>query len=185
MIKRLVYDFPEELKEVYQDIYYNEFAVFLIKEIEKKEELFMKYKECESFIAAYIQNNPALLNEYFADREVIWDIYLFLIIDFTIEPEERIRIENDRFYCKKNIINRKPGLKAEDYIQYSTLFTTFQGKNCNDNFISTTYFEKELLSGLDFAELTELFIKEDFISLATENIEEIIDSWVTGVDKDV
>lgn len=185
MIKRLSYNFPEVIKAFFQEIYYNEFAIFVITEIEKKEDFFYKYKESESFISAYIQNNPYLLEEYFKDRDVIWDIYLFLIIDFEIEPEVKNRIENDRFYCKKNIMYKKPGFKAKEYLQCSTLFTTFLGTDTEDGFISRINFEKELLSGLNFTDLAVLFSNEDFINLETDEIKKIVDNWVTEVEKDV
>lgn len=185
MIKVLDYEFPKELRGLYQAIYYNDFAIFVVRKIAEKDGFINKYKESESFIASYIQNNPALLEEYFPDKEVIWDIYLILIIDFEIDLQEKIEIENDRFYCKKVIVNNKLGLESKDYLKYLSLFTTFQGDSSGDGFMSQANFEKELLTGMEFEELTGLFNEQDFISLEADDIKGAVDSWLTGVDKDV
>ncbi len=185
MIKVLDYKFPEELKGLYQKIYYNDFAIFVVRKIDEEDGFINKYKESEAFIASYIQNNSALLEEYFVEKEVIWDIYLVLIIDFEIDLQEKIEIENDRFYCKKVIITNKQELDLKDYLKYLSLFTIFQGDSSGDGFMSQANFEKELLTGMEFEELTALYNNQDFISLEADDIQGAVDSWLTGVDKDV
>lgn len=153
--------------------------------ITKEEDFIDNYKELEALIAGYIQNNPSLLEEFFEDKEVIWDIYLIMIVDFPLDVGLKIKIENDRFYCKKVIVESDSTLELRDYLNHLPLFDTFQGNSDNNKLINPGVFEQELLRDMEFEELAELFDTKEVIYLQEEDMKEVVDSWLNEVVDDV
>lgn len=157
--------FPEEVNGLFDKIYYNSFAIFITAKTKGGEDLKKRWKELESFIAAYIQNDETLIEKYFDDSDIIWDIYIILFVDFEVEPELKMEIESDRFFCKKTILKYDKELSSKEQLKEMTLYQRIYDSNEIRYNFSEKKFIECMINQLESPALEKILKNYDILSL--------------------
>lgn len=185
-LSELDYTFADDLAYLYNKILFDkEYGIFIIRLMESQEELKKEWQDLESFVNAYLQNNEEFIVETFADQDIIWDIYIIILVDFEITDKLKMEIESDRFFCKKIILDYKPELNYREHLAELSLFQDFLAADAVDSKIDQTDFKIELTKNLNNDKLKKLIFSDQFINLEEEKIREAVSDWLTEVDNDV
>lgn len=185
-LSELDYTFADDLAYLYNKILFDkEYGIFIIRLMESQEELKKEWQDLESFVNAYLQNNEEFIVETFADQDIIWDIYIIILVDFEITDKLKMEIESDRFFCKKIILDYKPELNYREHLAELSLFQDFLAADAVDSKIDQNDFKIELTKNLNNDKLKKLIFSDHFINLEEEKIREAVSDWLTEVDNDV
>ena len=185
-LSELDYTFSDDLAYLYNKILFDkEYGIFIIRLMESQEELKKEWQDLESFVNAYLQNNEEFIVETFADQDIIWDIYIIILVDFEITDKLKMEIESDRFFCKKIILDYKPELNYREHLAELSLFQDFLAADAVDSKIDQNDFKIELTKNLNNDKLKKLIFSDQFINLEEEKIREAVSDWLTEVDNDV
>lgn len=163
------YDLIDELR------YYEEDYILAVKFFNAYEDLLNNFSGVMETVAGFIQNE---LRRKDYSNNLRWNIYTIFVLkeEFSEKYLEDIqKIENDKYSCKKYVINAKDKNELEeklkDKIPYFFDISVFDGKNSSEepefekpNLSNSllTYLAKKNLSYNDFANET---IDDDIISL--------------------
>ncbi|WP_408955416.1 ABC-three component system middle component 1 [Natroniella sp. ANB-PHB2] len=174
-------NFPEETRELYDGICYNPFAIFVVGIAKNEEELKYKWQELEDFVLGFIQNNEEFIDNYFDNPDIIWDVYIVLLVKFDVDLALRMKIENSRLYCKKVILDYDVNLSIKENLSNLILF-----QNLNLDMVNTTIseeiFRNDLSKTTKDKELA-LLIKNNSLD-ETNNFKgnEIIKGWLGDIE---
>ncbi len=177
-LKKLDYKFPEQIENLFSAIYYNDYAIFVLARIEACDQLTDQREQLENFIGGYFQNKTNFIKQHFNDLDIIWDIYLILIIDFPIDLKKRLEIENDRFICKKIVINYEPELSLKEHLSKITLFQPKPKLPQINQHLNETAFKKELIKFTPDQQLKNFIKQDNFLFLKPEEIDQVWQEWL-------
>ncbi|WP_027338614.1 ABC-three component system middle component 1 [Halonatronum saccharophilum] len=174
-------EFPEETRELHNGVFYTSFAIFVLGIAMNKEELKYKREKLEDFVLGFIQNNEELIDNYFDNQDVIWDVYIVLLVDFDLDLASKIKIESNRLYCKKVILNYDADLSRKENLSKLILFQNLKPEMVN-TIISEERFRNNLSKKTKDEKLISL-IKENSLDEANNfKINDIIENWLVEVE---
>jgi hypothetical protein len=178
--------FADDLSYLYDKILYNkENGIFIIRLMENEEELKKEWQELESFVNAYLQNDEKFIAETFSNQDIIWDIYIVILVDFEIANKLKMEIESDRFFCKKIILDYKSELNYTEHLAELSLFQDFFATGDVDSSINEDNFKINLTKNLNNEKIEKLILNPGFIDLEEKEMRAAVSDWVTEVDNDV
>lgn len=94
----------------FDEIIYSDTDLILIKKYNSEEILEKEWKNQMYFVSGYIQRNFEKLE---LTQQHIWNTYIVYLINCDVSTKLKLEIENNKFCCKKNIIDIK---------QYSNIY---------------------------------------------------------------
>ena len=153
--------------------------------MENEEKLKKEWQELESFVNAYLQNDEEFIAETFSNQDIIWDIYIVILVDFEIANKLKMEIESDRFFCKKIILDYKLELNYTEHLAELSLFQDFFATGDVDSSINEDNFKINLTKNLNNEKIEKLILNPGFIDLEEKEMRAAVSDWLTEVDNDV
>jgi hypothetical protein len=160
------------------EVYNNDFAIFLTAVINEEDNLLKIKNYMESFVSVNIHNNLEELYKYFESDNIIYDIYIVLLIDFKLKENLKIEIENDHYYCKKIVLDYKNNLTLKENLKELLLFKKLQ----EDNLSSANHIDNKIFRSKISKKSKDDKIKNMISNLSVEaedlNSKAIVESWL-------
>ncbi len=175
-LKKFEYPFPAKVKKLFSEIYYNNYAIFIISKIDDEKILKKRCEELEYMVAGYFQDKFGFLKDNFTNDYVIREVYLLLIVDFEVEVKLRKDIEKDLFVCKKYVILYEKNKTMKEHLIDFALYRSLTDLRENDNFVKETEIKKETLIFRQDAKLITFLGQDKVLFL---NPKDIASMWYT------
>jgi hypothetical protein len=181
-LKTLPNDLLEaESREIFDEVYYNSFAIFAVSLIKEQSELNEEWKNLQAAVAGYIQNNKGI-DSFFDDKDIKFDIYLIFLTEFKVDLKLKTEIENNRYYCKKVILEYDKERSIADNLKQLIIFQRIEDKSIKpEEYISEAKFRDNLVKSTnDEKEAIEL-LEKNIVGLNKEQYDQIINQWLAEV----
>jgi len=160
------------------EIYNNDFAIFLTAVINEEDNLLKIKNYMESFVSVNIHNNLEELYKYFESDNIIYDIYIVLLIDFKLKENLKIEIENDHYYCKKIVTDSHNNLTLKENIKELLLFKKLQEDNLSSaNHIDNKIFRSKISKKSEDDKIKNMISN---LSVEAEDLDSkaIVETWL-------